>query len=48
MSNALANPRRTKLDAWPERRTLDSESEQGVLPTDSSETSATEDERTGH
>ncbi|MFA1551042.1 hypothetical protein [Actinomadura chokoriensis] len=27
MDNALANPRRTKIDSWPERRPMDADPE---------------------
>ncbi|MEU8344069.1 hypothetical protein SAMN05443665_103936 [Actinomadura meyerae] len=27
MENALANPRRTKIDSWPERRPVDADAE---------------------
>ena len=30
MSNPLANPRRTKIVAWPERRPAESDSERGA------------------
>jgi hypothetical protein len=38
MDNALANPRRTQIVAWPERRPAESDSER------SAETEATTDE----
>lgn len=42
MDNALANPRRTKIDAWPERRPAEPDSERPA------ETEATEDELAAH
>jgi hypothetical protein len=42
MDNALANPRRTKLDAWPERRPAEPDSER------SAEADVTEDELAAH
>ncbi|GAA4081576.1 hypothetical protein GCM10022214_45600 [Actinomadura miaoliensis] len=35
MSSRLANPRRTRLDAWPKQRTVDVRTDQGAKPTES-------------
>ncbi|MFD0688254.1 hypothetical protein [Actinomadura fibrosa] len=43
MDNPLANPRRTKLDAWPSRRPMDSDTEQAGRPADG-ESAVSEDE----
>ncbi|QXJ21611.1 hypothetical protein AGRA3207_002481 [Actinomadura graeca] len=43
MDNPLANPRRTKLDAWPSRRQADSDADHAGRPADA-ESSAAEDE----
>ncbi|WP_165495370.1 hypothetical protein [Actinomadura roseirufa] len=43
MDNPLANPRRTKLDAWPSRRPADSDADQAGRPADA-ESAVNEDE----
>ncbi|WP_157430405.1 hypothetical protein [Actinomadura macra] len=43
MDNPLANPRRTKLDAWPSRRPVDSDRDHAGRPADA-ESAASEDE----
>ncbi|GLW63444.1 hypothetical protein Arub01_16880 [Actinomadura rubrobrunea] len=35
MSNRLANPRRTRLSAWPKQRTVDVRTDQGAKPAES-------------
>jgi hypothetical protein len=35
MSNRLANPRRTRLDAWPKQRTVDVETDRDGKPGES-------------
>ena len=47
MDNPLANPRRTKLDAWPSWRPVDADSEQAGRPGEV-ESAANEDELTVH
>ncbi|WP_165975584.1 hypothetical protein [Actinomadura rubrisoli] len=46
MDNPLANPRRTKLDAWPSRRPVDSDGDQAGRPADA-ESAAAEEELAG-
>ncbi|WP_242884471.1 hypothetical protein [Actinomadura litoris] len=43
MDNPLANPRRTKLDAWPSRRPVDTDGEQAARTADA-ESAVSEDE----
>ncbi|MFC7729799.1 MULTISPECIES: hypothetical protein [Actinomadura] len=35
MSSRLANPRRTRLDAWPKQRTVDVRTDQDAKPAES-------------
>ncbi|WP_169807966.1 hypothetical protein [Actinomadura hibisca] len=44
MSTPLANPRRTRLMAWPTQGTEDQESEQAGLPAADTATAASEEE----
>ncbi|WP_242904025.1 hypothetical protein [Actinomadura terrae] len=43
MDNPLANPRRTKLDAWPSRRPVDTDGDQAGRPADA-ESAVSDDE----